>query len=140
MDIEKVNMVGIVRLPEAISVERYIRKYKGDVPELLDLTTKQREDSFLPHTAGRKCTGTGTTTARCMRGSIARAPGSCCCSAAPTARTCGPASGTFLRRPTCFSLDLREVVLLLWPNSCFSVYLASSILCGQQCCRSASSR
>lgn len=44
--------------------------------------------------AGRRCTGTATTTGRCTCGSTARAPGSCCCSAARTARTRGPASGT----------------------------------------------
>ncbi|KAF7011875.1 hypothetical protein CFC21_026136 [Triticum aestivum] len=42
VDIRKTNMVTVVRLPEAIFVERYILKYKGDVPELLELYPQAR--------------------------------------------------------------------------------------------------
>jgi mTERF domain-containing protein len=42
--IRKTSLGTVVRLPEAVFVERYIQKYKGDVPELLELYSESHEE------------------------------------------------------------------------------------------------
>jgi mTERF domain-containing protein len=42
--IRKTSLGTVVRLPEAVFVERYIQKYKKDVPELLELYSESHEE------------------------------------------------------------------------------------------------
>jgi mTERF domain-containing protein len=44
MVIRKTSLGTVVRLPEAVFVERYIQKYKKDVPELLELYSESHEE------------------------------------------------------------------------------------------------